>query len=69
MRWVVPSEGILLNQSSGAPSFKRLRKAEAASEYSMVLDEHLSFVRRLPWTLLDRVVSRVGEPLMEKYQL
>ncbi|AEE48536.1 GNAT family N-acetyltransferase [Haliscomenobacter hydrossis] len=44
-------QGLLLNMSSGAAHFKRLRGAQAFLEYNMVYDRHLSFFRRLPWAL------------------
>ena len=59
----------LLHQSSGAASFKRLRKAEGAGEYSLVLDAHLSWFRRMPWAFLEFVAAKVGEPIMKKFQL
>ena len=43
--------GMLLNMSSGAAHFKRLRGAEAQLEFILEYDRHLPWWRRLPWTL------------------
>lgn len=44
-------QGMLLNMSSGAAHFKRLRGAQAFLEFNLVYDRHLSFFRRLPWAM------------------
>lgn len=61
--------GLMLNLSSGAASFKRLRGGEAEIEYSAVYDRHLPLRRRLPWRLLEALLMRIGVPLMRKWKL
>lgn len=60
--------GMLLNMSSGAAHFKRLRGAEAQLEFNMVYDRHLPWWRRLPWTLT-RIISVPTIWLVRRYGL
>lgn len=60
--------GMLLNMSSGASHFKRLRGAEAHLEYNMVYGRHLPWWRRLPWTLT-RIISIPTIWLVRRYGL
>lgn len=60
--------GMLLNMSSGAAHFKRLRGAEAQLEFNMVYDSHLPWWRRLPWTLT-RIISVPTIWLVRRYGL
>lgn len=60
--------GVLLNMSSGAAHFKRLRGAEAHLEYNMVYDRHLPWWRRLPWNLT-RLIAIPTIWLVRKYGL
>ena len=60
--------GMLLNMSSGAAHFKRLRGAEARLEFNMVYDRHLPWWRRLPWTLT-RIISVPTIWLVRRYGL
>ena len=59
---------MLLNMSSGAAHFKRLRGAEAQLEFNMVYDRHLPWWRRLPWTLT-RIISVPTIWLVRRYGL
>ncbi len=59
----------LLNFSSGAAQFKRLRGGEPAIEYSLVLVRHLPFVQVLTWRLLAGLLRMLAVPLMRKLQL
>ncbi|MDP5018847.1 MAG: hypothetical protein NWQ43_16360 [Dolichospermum sp.] len=61
--------GIILHQSSGAASFKRLRGFIDNIEYSAVFDQHLSFSRQLVWRLLGLLVNKIAVPLIKKYKL
>lgn len=61
-------KGILLNMSSGASHFKRLRGAEAHLEFNMVYDRHLPWWRRLPWNLT-RLIAIPTIWLVRKYKL
>lgn len=59
----------LLNFSSGAAHFKRLRGGEAAIEYSLVYVQHLSWRRRGLWRLLAFLLRALAVPLLRKLQL
>lgn len=61
--------GLLLHASSGAASFKRLRGAVPAIEYSAVYDRHLPPHRRLPWVLLGRALNAIAVPLVQRLKL
>lgn len=61
--------GCLLHESAGAAQFKRNRGAVADFEYSAVYDRHLPLSRRWSWSLLDRLLNRVGVPMMRKMKL
>lgn len=59
----------LLNLSSGASSFKRLRGGKAEMEYSAIYFNHLPFFRRLFWQVLLFFANNLAKPLLEKYKL
>jgi hypothetical protein len=61
-------QGCLLHESSGAAQFKRNRGATSDIEYSAVFHRHLPLYRKVGWTLLYKVLQRVGVPLMRKYK-
>ncbi|WP_145323578.1 GNAT family N-acetyltransferase [Paenibacillus xylanexedens] len=61
--------GHLLHESAGAAQFKRNRGAVADFEYSAVYERHLPWGRRWCWLLLDRLLNRVGVPLMRRMKL
>ena len=50
-------KGLRLNLSGGAGSFKLLRGCEANMEFNAVHDQHLPFVRRVPWSCLERLFN------------
>ncbi len=60
---------LLLNLSSGAPKFKRMRGGEPSIEYSAVYTKHLSTKRKITMILLQFISNKIGVPLMEKYEL
>lgn len=60
---------LLLNLSSGAPKFKRMRGGEPSIEYSAVFTKHLSTKRKIIMILLQFISNKIGVPLMEKYEL
>jgi hypothetical protein len=60
---------LLLNLSSGASNFKRLRGGKPSIEYSCIYTKHLSLKRRLTWTFLQFLSNKIGIPLLEKYEL
>ncbi|ROL73625.1 hypothetical protein BK634_02550 [Pseudomonas chlororaphis] len=59
----------VLNFSSGAAGFKRLRGGQPEIEYSLVHVAHLSLGRRLVWQLLSLLLTRIGVPLMRRFKL
>jgi hypothetical protein len=59
----------VLNFSSGAAYFKRLRGGGPYIEYSMVYVKHLSPYRRIVWALLSYALHKIAIPIMKKYQL
>lgn len=61
--------GCLLNLSSGAAEFKRLRGGEAAMEYTAIYAGHLPPARRLAWFGLAWMLRHIGAPLLRKYRL
>jgi hypothetical protein len=61
-RWV-------LNFSSGAAHFKRLRGGVPEIEYSMVYVAHLPAKRRLAWRALQAVLAGVAAPLLKTFRL
>lgn len=60
---------LLLNLSSGAPYFKRLRGGIPSIEYSAIYTKHLSFKRRITWIILQFISNKIGVPLIKKYEL
>ncbi len=60
---------ILLNLSSGASAFKRLRGGQASMEYSAVYVAHLSKKRRFAWNTIVFLSNKIGVPIIEKYGL
>lgn len=61
--------GLLLNLSSGAPEFKRMRGGEPSIEYSALFINHLSKKRKLRWRVLKFISNKIGVPLIKKYKL
>ncbi len=61
--------GLLLNLSSGASQFKRMRGGQASIEYSLIYTRHLSFGRKLIWSILQFVSNKIGIPILNKYEL
>jgi hypothetical protein len=59
----------LLNFSSGAAHFKRLRGGQPEIEYSLVYVRHLPAARQRTWTMLSRTLQGLGVPLMRRLQL
>ena len=59
----------VLNFSSGAAEFKRLRGGQPQIEYSLIRVAHLSWGRRLVWTVLSRLLHGIGVPMMRKLKL
>ncbi|WP_169670160.1 hypothetical protein [Flavivirga algicola] len=61
--------GLLLNLSSGAAGFKRMRGGQPSIEYSSLYLKHLSRSRRLRWQVLKTLSNKIGVPIIKKYKL
>lgn len=59
----------VLNLSAGAAHFKRLRGGEPAIEYSAVLSRHLPMVTRRTLRGLQMLTTKLGVPIMRRFQL
>lgn len=62
-------ENLVLNMSSGAAHFKKLRGGQPSLEYNMVYDRHLPFWQRIPWHIYHFVSEKVAIPSIQKYEL
>lgn len=60
-------QGLLFHQSSGASTFKKIRKAQDCIEYMAVYSRHLSFKRKIPWRLLKNMCNSMGINFMKRY--
>ena len=61
------TSNMVLNASSGASEFKRLRGGVVEIEYSVIYTKHLSIYRRVTWKILTVALENVAVPLMKKY--
>lgn len=59
----------VLNFSSGAAGFKRLRGGHSQIEYSLIKVAHLPWPRRWIWRLLGALLHGIGVPLMRTLKL
>jgi len=59
----------LMNLSSGAAEFKRLRGCRPEMEYTAVYCRHLSRPRRAVWRVLTGLLQHVAAPLLRKQRL
>jgi hypothetical protein len=59
----------VLNLSAGAAHFKRLRGGEPAIEYSAVLSRHLPLATRRALRGLSTLTTKLGVPIMRRFQL
>lgn len=62
-------EQLILNQSSGAAEFKRLRGAEAEIEYSYYFDQYANFRQKRSWKILSSILNTFGVFILRKYKL
>jgi hypothetical protein len=60
---------MVLNFSSGASHFKRLRGGEPEIEFSMCYVRHLPATNRLAWSLLGSLLKGIGVPLLKALKL
>lgn len=63
----VQSKRLFFHQSSGASTYKKMRKAESCIEYTVVLHDHLPLKRRIPWWLIAQLYNRFGIKYMSEY--
>lgn len=63
------TQELILNLSSGAAHFKRLRGGKPSIEYSVVFTRHLPLRRRIIWFVLQWVSNSIGVPLIKRYKL
>lgn len=61
--------GLALNCSGGASSFKRSRGAAPVIEYSAVYVKHLDPERKRAWHVLAGLLNRFAAPLLRRYAL
>jgi hypothetical protein len=61
--------GLLLNFSSGASYFKRLRGGEPCLEYTAVYCRHLSWPRQAVWKALAMAQRHLGTRILNKFDL
>jgi len=61
--------GFIVNNSSGASKFKKLRGSEPSYEYNMIYTKHLSKPRQFPWQLLQGLTKHIASPILEHYEL
>ena len=63
------ADGLLFNMSAGAAGFKRHRGAVPAIEYSAVYARHLRTSQRAAISGVASVLSRIGVPLLKRFEL
>lgn len=61
--------GQMLNLSSGAALFKRLRGGQPHIEYSAIYFQHLAPGRRRLFRILKFLTNKIGVPLLKRYKL
>ncbi len=58
---------LFFHQSSGASTFKKIRKAHHCIEYMAVSYKHLKFSRHFPWQILKALYNSLGAIYMKRY--
>lgn len=60
---------LLYNMSAGAALFKRTRGACPAMEYTAIYNRHLALGNRLAARVVETLLTRIGVPLMKRFEL
>lgn len=60
---------MVLNLSSGASEFKRMRGGQPYIEYSAVYVKHLPLGRRCVWYLMNFLLTYIGVPIIKRFKL
>lgn len=58
---------LFFHLSSGASTFKKIRKANSCIEYMAVYHQHLPLKRKIPWLILKNMCNSLGKKYMERY--
>lgn len=66
---IADERGLLLHESSGVGQFKRNRGAVAELEVMAVYDKHLPLGTRLCWSILEKLLYRIGVPIIQRLKL
>lgn len=61
------SEELCFHLSSGASTFKTIRKAKSSLEQMAVYHRHLPFKRQIPWRILEKLCNSIGITFMKRY--
>lgn len=61
--------GLFFNMSAGAAEFKRYRRALPAIEFMAVYDRHLPRRQRASLQALETLLTKIGVPLLERFEL
>lgn len=59
----------IIHASAGVGRFKKTRGGRPALEFNAVFDQHLPLSRRFPWAFIEKVLGKIGIPLLQKYEL
>jgi len=59
----------LLNQSSGAGEFKRIRGSKNSFEYTAVYCSHLPLYQQFPFLFLKLLITSIAIPMIQQYKL